>query len=285
MRTPGMRTSAPRIVFVANLWTLDGHPSPRREWTLARKVRAVAEAGFDAVNAPPSPEFMALLEKHALRYMGFFAVRRRSEIRAALAAQKAARAELVNVQLGHGHTPPAEAERFVRDLARESARQNLYAALELHRGTITENPERLDALDRVHRRATANPLPITWDASHPAVVRHLRSTAFHEVLLRPRTLIQAARIFHLRPFNGQHAQVPVFDAHRRLTPEFLVWRDFARDALQLWLDGPRPGNELWVCPEIGPLGAHGYNLSTMPPSWEQAIVCLAELKKLWRKLV
>lgn len=274
----------PRIIFVANLWTLDGHPSPRREWPLARKVRAVAEAGFDAVNAPPSPELTRLVRAHGLRYLGFFAAKDRRQIRPAVAAQRAAGAELVNVQLGTGATPLREAKNFVRDLARESARVNLHAALELHRGTITERPEFLDALDAEHQRRAGGLLPITWDASHAAVVRHLRPAAFRAFLFRRRDLIQAARIFHLRPFNGQHAQVPVMDARGRLTPEFRVWREFAAEALELWLAGPRPGGALWVCPEIGPTGPHGYNLSTMPPSWAQALVCLRELRKLWRAL-
>jgi hypothetical protein len=60
--------------------------------------------------------------------------------------------------------------------------------------------------------------------------------------------------------------------------------DFVAELFRCWLAGPQPGGELWICPEVGPVGVHGYNLSTMPPSWEQAIVCRRELAKLWRRL-
>ncbi len=280
----GAERMRPRIVFVANLWTLAGHPPARREWSLARKVRTVAEAGFDAVTAPPSAELTALLRAHGLRYMGFFSSNDAREIRPQLAAQRAAGAELVNAQLGDDFTAIAEGTRLVRTLQREARRQKLYAAIEVHRDTATETPEKTYAIADAYRRATGEILPLTWDHSHLAVVKHLKPALFNPVLLQRRDLIQAARIFHLRPFNGQHAQVPVIDARGRLTPEFRTWLSFAEALIKLWLAGPQPGGELWVCPEIGPVGVHGYNLSVMEPSWTQAIVCRRELRKLWRRL-
>ena len=274
----------PRIVFVANLWTLAGHPTPRREWSLARKVRAVAAAGFDAVTAPPSGELAARLRAHGLRYMGFFSSSDAREMRPLLAAQRAAGAELVNVQLGDDSTPARESARLADTLMCEARRQKLYAAIEVHRDTATEMPEKTDALAEAYRRATGELLPLTWDHSHFAVVKHLKPAQFNVGLLRRADLIQTARIFHLRPFNGQHAQVPVIDARGRLTPEFRTWMNFAEALIKLWLAGPQPGGELWVCPEIGPVGVHGYNLSVMEPSWTQAIVCRRELHKLWGRL-
>jgi hypothetical protein len=274
----------PKIVFAANLWSLVEHPSPRREWSLVRKVRAVAEAGFDAVTALPSAELAKLVRAHGLRFMGFSSTGKVSEFRAELAAQVAAGAELVNVQLGDESTLPKEGTRLALALMREARRQKIYAAIEVHRDTITETPEKTYAIADAYRRATGEILPLTWDHSHLAVVKHVTPKFFNEVLLQRADLIQAAQIFHLRPFNGQHAQVPVIDARGRLTPEFRAWLKFAEALLQLWLDGTRPGGELWICPEIGPIGAHGYNLSVMEPSWPQAIVCLRELRKVCDRL-
>jgi len=47
-----MSDAVPEIRFIANLWTLVEHPSARDEWSLAEKVGAVKEAGFDGVNVP-----------------------------------------------------------------------------------------------------------------------------------------------------------------------------------------------------------------------------------------
>jgi hypothetical protein len=279
-----MAKSRPAIVFTANLWTLEGHPSPRREWSLARKVRAVADAGFDAVTARASAELAALLRTHGLRFMGFFATSVTKDLKSLLAAQKAAGAETVNVQLGDDFTLTPEALRLTRALLAEARRQEVYAAVEVHRDTATETPEKTYALADAYRIATKEVLPLTWDHSHLAVVKHVNPFLFSEVLLQRKDLIQAARLFHLRPFNGQHAQIPVMDARGRLTPEFLDWLKFAEDLFRMWLAGPQPGGEIWVCPEVGPTAEHGYNLSVMEPSWEQAIVCRRELLKVWKRV-
>jgi len=42
-------SSPPRLVLCATLWSLVGHPTPRREWSLARKMDAIKAAGFDGV--------------------------------------------------------------------------------------------------------------------------------------------------------------------------------------------------------------------------------------------
>src|SRR6187402_3460978 len=137
MSTP---SSAPRLVFIANLWTLDHHPSPRREWSLERKFRAVAEAGFDAVTARAQPEFPALLAKYKLRFNGFFSSSDAKEFPALIRAQVTAGAENINVQLGDDFTTTAVATQLTRQLLRESARQKIYSAIEVHRDTVTETP-------------------------------------------------------------------------------------------------------------------------------------------------
>jgi hypothetical protein len=279
------RRRRPELVLTANLWTLAGHPTLTREWSLDRKVRAVAAAGFQAITAPASPELAALCRQHGLRYMGFFSSSDPREFRWQVAAQRKAGAELVNVQLGDDFTPVHEGTRLAKALLREAAKQGIYAAIEVHRDTATETPEKTYAIADAYQRATGNKLPVTWDHSHFAVVKHLKPFLYREALLQRPELIQAARIFHLRPFNGQHAQVPVMDRRGRLTPEFKSWLEFAEALLRLWLVGPQPGGELWVVPEIGPVGIHGYNLSIMEPSWAQALRCQKEIRRLWRRLI
>lgn len=273
---------APRIVLVANLWTLAGHPSPRREWTLDRKLAAVAAAGFDAAMCPAVPGLKRRLRAHGLRYTGFIVPRAPRDCDGLVRRQRAQGAENINAQIGDGSTSVREALAWSTALVRAARRHGVPVGIEVHRNTALETSERLRALAAAHRAATGELLPLTWDHSHPAVVKHLKPASFAAELLRERALIQACRQLHCRPFNGQHAQVPVFDARRRQTPEFRDWLGFVAELFRCWLAGPRPGNELWVCPEIGPVGVHGYNLSTMPPSWAQAIVCRRELAALWR---
>lgn len=276
--------SAPRLFLIGSLWTLEGYPRPKREWTLARKIQAVADAGFAGITANSLPKFGRLLENYRLRYVGFFAAKKPGDFDAAIREQKAVGAESINVQIGTGVTTAREALSMACALVRAASSQGVRVAFEVHRNTATETPEKLRELSDGFEREMGKRLPLTWDHSHPGVVKHVKPFLFSDVLLADREAVQAAWLFHCRPFNGQHAQVPVFDARHRLTPEFRDWLRFVEDLFRCWLEGPRPGNEMCVCPEIGPVGVHGYNLSTMPPSWEQAVVCRRELVAVWRRL-
>ncbi|MCF3650014.1 hypothetical protein [Synoicihabitans lomoniglobus] len=271
--------------MTANLWTLEGHPATGMKWSLAQKVKAVKDAGFDAVTAPPTPELAALLRQHRLRYLGFFSSSDLQEIPGRMAEQCEAGAEVVNVQLGDDFTPAAETLALALAVRQESRRCGIYTAIEVHRDTATETPEKTYQLADAYERATGEFLPVTWDHSHFAVVKHLKPHLYTEVLLQRSELIETARLMHLRPFNGQHAQVPVMDLQGQVTVEFRQWLQFADTLLARWLAGPRPGDELWVCPEIGPVGVHGYNLSVFPKSWDQAVRCAEVLRRRWTRLI
>lgn len=107
-------------------------------------------------------------------------------------------------------------------------------------------------------------MPVTWDHSHFAVSKHILPKDYSARLLLWPESIQHSQMFHLRPFNSQHCQVPVTNGKGKLTPEFVDYIGFVEDLFALWLEGPRPGNTLWTCPELGT--TVGYNVSTNPPS-------------------
>jgi hypothetical protein len=75
--------------------------------------------------------------------------------------------------------------------------------------------------------------------------------------------------------------VPVTNGRGTLTPEFRDYLAFAEDLFACWLAGPRPGNELWVCPELGM--SHGYHVSTDPHAWPDAVRARTELLGAWRR--
>ena len=75
--------------------------------------------------------------------------------------------------------------------------------------------------------------------------------------------------------------MPVTDGRDRLTPEFLDYIRFVEDLFVCWLQGPRPGGELRVCPEIGM--THGYQLSTFPHAWPEAVRARQEIRTAWRR--
>ncbi|NIP96203.1 MAG: xylose isomerase [Akkermansiaceae bacterium] len=272
----------PRIRFIANLWTLVEHPSPEAEWSLEEKVEAIAEAGFDGVNHPGSPELKALLDDCDLAFSGLFDANDPADYASLIKAQLDCGATTINVQLCDHDTPAEEAiEKTIR-LMEEDERQNANVHLEVHRDTCTETPEKAYAIADGYREATGRILRMNIDHSHPAIIKHLRPGDFAERLLDRPELLQHGNLLHCRPFNGHHCQIPVTDGKGDLTREFRDYLPFAEAAFRCWLQGPRPHHELWVVPELGPV-ASGYGISTWPPVWEDCMVARDELRGAWER--
>ena len=51
--------SAPQLVMCATTWSMIGFPTPKREWSVEQKLRAIKAAEFDGVCAFITPEIAA----------------------------------------------------------------------------------------------------------------------------------------------------------------------------------------------------------------------------------
>lgn len=271
----------PRLVMCAATWSMIDFPTPRRAWQLARQLAEIRRAGFDGVCAYITPELRKEADRLGLRLMSGFDAKTVADALPRLKAQRDLGVRLVNVQLMKHDTPPAAAAKAAVRLVREARALGVNVHIETHRDTATETPEKLTEIIRRYRRATGERLPLTWDHSHLAVSKHLMPEAYSARLLVWPQEIQASQMFHLRPFNSQHCQVPVTDGRGRLTPECRDYLAFVGDLFDLWLAGPRPGGELWVCPELGM--SHGYHVSTDPHAWPDAVRVRRELLAVWRR--
>lgn len=275
---------APLLRHIANLWTLMGHPSRDAEWDLDTKLRAIRDAGFDGVCWAPSAELHEGCERHGLLFVGGMASGDRAAFPGILNDLKRYGATHVNVQLGADGMLTPEALDLTLELMRQGEALGLLPAIETHRGTATETPEKFYALADGYAQATGSPLRVSWDFSHFAVVKHLVPETFVSHLLVRPDLVQRAQQFHFRPFNGHHVQVPVTDAAGNLTEEVVAWLPFAEAVLRCWLEGNvEGGREIFICPELGPV-EDGYALSTFPNSWEQAKVLRGVIDDLWRRV-
>ncbi len=267
----------PVLRHIANLWTLQQHPSRKDEWSLYRKLEAIKAAGFDGVCWAGSPELQKDAERLGLIFVGGMASGKEAEIPSLLEELKRFGARHVNVQLAGDDVFTPQALELTLRLMAEAKRIGLEPAVESHRGTCTETPEKTYALADAYFEATGELLPISWDLSHFAVVKHLVPAKFAERLLVRPDLIQRAQQFHFRPFNGHHAQVQITDASGNLTPEVEEWLPFAEAIFTCWLESNRKlGREIFV---------GGYALSTFPNSWEEAKVLRVEMDRLWNRLV
>lgn len=258
-----------------------GFPTPRREWSTAQKMRAIKRAGFDGVCGFVTPEIKSLATSLQLELMSGFDAQSARDALPRLRTQRELGVRFINIQLLNHDTPPAQAARAAVELIRVARKLELAVHIETHRDTATETPEKFDEIARLYRRATGELLPVTWDHSHFAVSKHMLPPDYSKRLLAWPKLIQASQMFHLRPFNSQHCQVPVTNGRGQLTPEFRDYIGFVEDLFACWLAGPRPGGELWACPELGM--SHGYHVSTDPHAWPDAVRARTQILAAWKR--
>ena len=270
----------PSIHFIANLWTLGEHPSAESEWSLEEKIVAVKEAGFAGVNHGATPELKTLLKRYDLAFSGLFDACDPADFASLIKAQVECGSTTINVQLCDHDTPVEEAIEKSILLMEEDERQNANTHLEVHRDTCTETPEKAYAIADGYEKVTGKLLRMNIDHSHPAIIKHLRPVEFVERLLDRAELLQHGNLLHCRPFNGHHCQIPVTDGRGHLTREFRDYLPFVEAAFACWLEGPRPHNELWVVPELGPISS-GYGITTWPPVWEDCMVAKGEMQAAW----
>jgi sugar phosphate isomerase/epimerase len=207
----------PDFKQVANLWSLWDYPAAFEPWSLEQQLDAVKGAGFDGFTAQLGRRHAQEAQKRGLLVVGYFSSGDEDRFADLLRSQKDAGARHVSVQLADHDTDPGEALRLAVRLMEEAERiGDLEPAIEVHRDTCTETPEKTYALADGYFKATGELLPLTWDFSHLAVVKHLTPEIYVERLLVRRELIQRSQQFHFRPFNGHHCQLPVTCADGKL---------------------------------------------------------------------
>src|ERR1043165_7726225 len=102
------KSAPPRLVMCATTWSMIGYPSPRREWSLPRKVAAIAAAGFDGVCAFATPELKQAAARHGLKLMSGFDAQGVADALPRLRAQRDLGVRFINIQLLNHDTPPAQ---------------------------------------------------------------------------------------------------------------------------------------------------------------------------------
>ncbi len=275
--------SRPALLHILNLWTLADHPAAKKPWSLERQLEEAKAAGFDGFTTFARKEHGRLASKLDLRVVGFISVRKAADFRRLIQENLDNGAVSINVQLADHDTPVEQSIKLVIRLQEIANRLGAKCSLEIHRDTCTETPEKTYAIAEGYRKATGGLLPITWDFSHFSVVKHLAPPYWERLLVEPK-LIRRAEQFHFRPFNGHHCQIPVTDGKGNLSVELVQWLPLLDKTLEMWLAGRQGGRELFAVPELGPVGG-GYNLASLPSSWEDAKILRTLIDKSWKRAV
>lgn len=273
------KVEKPVIRHMCTLGTLGGYGGKKGEWSVAKKLKKIKKAGFDGFLGRVHMMEPETVAESGLIFACTTDLEGIRDIRPKLKRIKQYGARCVNVQMLNHDTPTPRAVEVARRLMDVADEYGMDVAVEVHRDTCTETPEKTYALAEGYEKAEKKPLKMTWDFSHPAVIKHL-SPPYWDRLAERTDLIQLAQQFHFRPFNGHHAQVPALNAKGRFTPEFEDWLVFASQVLECWLQTATPGRELFSCPEQIP---PGYFLSVFGDRWEDVLAIRRRLDKEWKK--
>ena len=220
--------------MIAAMWSLVQYPSAKSRWSLERKVRAIKEAGFHGLATTATPKLKKLADKYGLVIIGYVASGNAKEFHKLLKDNADNGAHYINVQLADEDTLTPEALKLTLQLMKDGEKIGCEPAVEIHRDTCTEAPEKAYALADAYRKATGKLLPMALDYSHVSVVKHLHPGNYALRLLVQPKLIQRVEQIHLRPFNGHHCQIPVTDGKGKLTPEIKDWIPFAEALFRVW---------------------------------------------------
>lgn len=279
-----MKTDPPRLILHANSWTLLHEAEPITEAGLRKQVELIKEAGcFDSYCVTPSaPGLRERLDEAGLRFGGAFDANAKDQFEEKIAQCLTIGDGPINCQLADHDTPVEKAIELTIALMEAGEKLGARVHLEVHRDTCTETPEKTAAIIAGYKEQTGRIPLVNFDYSHPAVVKHLMPEDYAERLFDDLETFQHSNLWHMRPFNGQHLQIPITNGKGAYSPEYEAVRPFIRQALQHWLDGPRPTNELWVVPEQGCTA--GYDLSCFPNIWQDAVVLAKDIRAIWNEL-
>ena len=279
------KSDKPQLHLVAAAWSLTNYPSAEQQWSWKKKVKQAKKAGFVGMSAGAVPELVEALRDNDMALIGGVDVGEVGEAEPKLQIFKEAGAVHINVQLCDHDTPIAKAVPVARKVMQVGQALGVKPAIEWHRDTVTETPEKGMALAAQYEKRYREPLRMNFDHSHPAIIKQLRPATYWERIAEFRLdLLQKSELIHFRTFTGSHCQTPITNGRGKLDRDFVLWRDnFLKPMLAAWLKGAKKGQELWAVIELGPQGS-GYALECFPDVWKDAIVARAEIEKVWKSL-
>ena len=273
-------SNKPTIHHVASLWTLAGYGGNNGEWSMEQKLESIRSAGFTGFAGRISQVTAELVKNSGLVFCAIHDIGLESEIRTELEQLKAVGSACVNVQMLDHDSPTEVAVPLAIEVLRIAEDLDLDVGIEVHRDTCTETPEKTYALAEGYEQSENQLMKITWDFSHPAIIKHI-TPPYWDRLAERVDLIQYASQFHFRPFNGHHCQISALDHDGNFTPEFLDWLPFAERVIETWLESASGNHIMYACPEQGP---PSYALSIFPDRWKDAQAIRNELDRIWQNL-
>lgn len=272
-----------RLLVMQSMWAMAQPAGERSGWSLERKVKAIAEAGFDGAGLRAEDrrfvEHVAgMLRDAGLGWQGVCIVKSLDELERAvsLAAEFGAHHLDVQAELARGDL--ASCARFVESSLRIGRAAGLSLYFETHRHRITADPRfTLALLDQVPG------MQLTADLSHYVVGCEFSCPPSPQDEAVVQALLRRTAAFHGRVGGREQIQLPLGFAHlQHWVNLFLRWWAEGFDA---WCRRSAPDATVSFLCELGPpeyalTDSSGQELSDR---WLEALELKDRVRALWQR--
>ena len=172
------RKSLPKLFLIATEWTFVNYPTPDKPWGPQKKFQEIRKAGFAGIQTWPGGGLGQLAREAGLKLVAGMDVESIKTAEEKLRKLKEFGVVHVNVQLCNHDTPTKDALPIAIDVMKLGDHLGMKPAIEVHRDTCTETPEKAYALADAYQKRTGRKLRMNFDHSHPAVIKHLHHNSY-----------------------------------------------------------------------------------------------------------
>lgn len=275
---------AQKLAVLQSLWAMERRQPDGMEWSLARKLELIRDAGFDGagvrfIDPAYAREVTAFLKSHGMIWQAQCYPRAAEDLAPVLDLVAELGADHVNLQPDVRPRTLAECIPYIEAWRRMARDAGVALNIETHRDRMTTDLFfMLDILDAFPD------LRLTADVSHYLVGREFAwpiDDVNHGLIHR---ILDNSWGIHGRVASREQIQVQLnFPQHQDWVALFMGWWEYC---IRSWKKRAGPDETLTFLCELGPspyaiTGADGYELSDR---WQEALQMKDMIRALWRRI-
>ena len=266
-----------------SMWAMEQRRPDNFEWSLAKKIEKVSDAGFDGVDIVygdfRSQDIQPLLNKHNLACTVTAFPETVDQLKPAIELAQALDARYINII---GKVYPFSVEQgadYVRGWMTLCQQADISVSIETHRDCLTT-----DMLYTLQLMEAVPEMPLCADLSHFVVGREFSWPITDLVQSQIETILDRSIAFQGRVASREQIQIQTsFDHHREWYDLFADWW---RYGFESWRTRADTNDRLNFLCELGPreyaiTGADGYELSDR---WQEALMIKQRVRDIWDSL-
>jgi hypothetical protein len=266
-----------------SLWALEQRRPDGFEWSLATKMKKIADAGFDGVDIVygdfSREEVQPLLKDHDLACTITAFPESTDDLKPAIDMAKLLNARHLNII---GKVYPFSIEEgadYVLGWMALCQQAEIDVTIETHRDCLTT-----DMLYTLQLLDAVDDMPLCADLSHFVVGREFAWPITEQVQSQIESILDRSNAFQGRIASREQIQLQItFEHHREWYDLFARWWQYG---FKSWRARAGANDRLNFLCELGPkeyamTGANGYELSDR---WQEALMIKQRVREIWNAL-